>query len=242
MANYHAIEEKLRTALHLDRRPIAISFRETPPSGISKFSEVAPSGCSFWPLAAEGRTFYTVSSDHYNCPVGAYTHNIPLPAERAQELNDTLGLMARSNYIRMEEVPRIPQLSRTPEVVVYAPLADTPVDPDVVLFWGAPGRLMLLEEAAIRAQVSSHLNTLARPTCMALPAALSMGVVASTGCVGNRVYAGVDDKELFIAVPWRDLLRIADEVETISAANAELLAYHQTRRDQMTNLATGSAQ
>lgn len=27
-----------------------------------------------------------------------------------------------------------------------------------------------------------------RPTCMALPAAFAQGMVASTGCIGNRVY------------------------------------------------------
>jgi uncharacterized protein (DUF169 family) len=40
---------------------------------------------------------------------------------------------------------------------VFAPLGDTPVDPDVVLFVAAAAKLMLLEEAAIRAG--------ARPNC-----------------------------------------------------------------------------
>ena len=36
----------------------------------------------------------------------------------------------------MEEVPGIQRLPATPSAIVYAPLADTPVDPDVVVFSG----------------------------------------------------------------------------------------------------------
>lgn len=75
----------------------------------------------------------------------------------------------------MEEVPGIPRLSSTPGAIVYAPLGDTPIDPDVVLFQGPPARMMLLQEATIRAGAAPKLNALARPTCMALPAALDQG-------------------------------------------------------------------
>jgi len=219
MTDYRTKERRLHESFHFDRRPVAIAFRNTPPAGVSKFDGVAPSGCTYWKIAGAGRTFYTVPSDHHNCAIGSYTHNIPLPSERAKELTDTLGFMANIGYVRMEEVPDIPRLSTTPEAIVYAPLGDTPVDPDVVLFCGRPGRLMLLEEAAIRAGVSSHLNTLARPTCMALPASLLVGMVASTGCVGNRVYADVDEGDLYVAIPGADVVRIAEHAHTISDAN-----------------------
>jgi uncharacterized protein (DUF169 family) len=71
---------------------------------------------------------------------------------------------------------------------------------------------------------------LGRPTCMALPAALAGGTVASTGCIGNRVYTGAGDDELYVAVRGRDLARVGDEAETIAKANAALAAYHRSRR------------
>lgn len=233
MIDYVKIENQLSEAVGLDRRPIAIAFLDQPPSNVTKFSGIEPSGCSFWRLAAGGRTFYTVPSDHYNCPIGSYTHNISPPAERAHELEQTLGFMTSIGYVRMEEVPGIPRLPRTPGAVVYAPLGDTPVDPDVVLFAGPPGKLMLLQEAAIRAGVSGQLNTLARPTCMALPAAMAHGIIATTGCIGNRVYTDIDDRDLYVVVPGRDLPKVADEIQTIGAANAQLLAYHRGRREQL---------
>jgi uncharacterized protein (DUF169 family) len=229
MPDYRALERQISDTLQLDRRPVAVTFCDTPPGAVKAFTGVQPSGCSFWKLASEGHVFYTVGADHQNCPIGAHTHNIPLAPERAAELTDTLGFMASIGYLRMEEVRSIPQLPKSPAAVVYAPLGNAPLDPDVVLFCGRPGTLMLLQEAAIRAGVAAPTGALGRPTCMALPAALKAGVVASMGCVGNRVYTGLDKSEMYVAVPARDLDRIATELLTIAAANATLFGYHQDR-------------
>jgi uncharacterized protein (DUF169 family) len=233
MSDYRRLEQQLASDLGLTRRPVAVSFRNDPPTGVTAFVGVQPSGCSFWRIASDGRTFYTVAADHYNCPIGSYTHNISPPAERAGELEETLGFMANVGYIRMEEVPSIPRLAATPGVVVYAPLGDAPIDPDVVLVWGPPGRVMLLQEAAMRAGVAAQLTTLARPTCMVLPAALAHGVVASTGCIGNRVYTGLDDADLYVAIPGKDIGRVADETRVIRAANDALAEYHRGRQAEL---------
>jgi len=171
-----------------------------------------------------------VPGDHHNCAIGSYTHNMPLPPERAQELEQTLSFMTTIGYIKMQEVGGIPRLPRTPGVVVYAPLGETSVDPDVVLFVGRPGRVMLLQEAALRAGVGAGVPLLARPTCMALPAALAAGSVASTACIGNRGYTDVGDDELYVVVPGKDLGRVADAVVTITDANSKLSEYHRERR------------
>lgn len=228
--DYRALEHRFSTALTLTRRPVAIAFRETAPPGVAKFAGTVPSGCSFWRLAADGGAFYTVPADHYNCAVGSHTHAIPLPAERAAELDQTITFMVGLGYLRMEEVPGIPRLLRTPGAVVYAPLADTPVDPDVVLFAGPPARVMLLQEAATRAGVAVAAPLFGRPTCAALPAALAGGLVASTGCVGNRVYTDVGDDALYVAVPGGAVTGVADALDVIVAANTALRDYHQERR------------
>jgi len=71
---------------------------------------------------------------------------------------------------------------------------------------------------------------LGRPTCMAIPAALAQGTVASTGCIGNRIYTGLSENELYVAVPGKDLERIAAEMDTILVANFKLADYHRDRR------------
>jgi uncharacterized protein (DUF169 family) len=238
MTDYRSLEKVLTEGLAIERRPVAISFQDTPPAGVEKFAGSVPSSCTFWKLAAEGRTFYTVTSDHWNCPVGSYTHNAPLPAEREAELMQTLGLMGDLGYVRMEEIPGVFRLAQTPAVVVYAPLGETPVAPSVVLFAGRPGRIMRLTEAALRAGVMSTLPLLARPTCMALPAALANGTVASAGCIGNRTYTDIGEDELYVAARGSDIERLAAEVATIANANQRLAEYHQGRRATLTQIAS----
>ena len=211
-----------------------MTFRETPPAGVPQFTGVEPSGCSFWRLAAGGMTFYTIPSDHYNCAIGSYTHNIPLPPERAQELDQILTFMTGLGYVRMEEIPAIPRLPQTPQVMIYAPLGDSPLDPDVVLFAGLPKGLMLLQEAAVRAGIGAQVPFRARPTCMAVPAALASGVIASTGCIGNRIYTDLGEEELYVVIPGKDVARVADEVGTITEANLKLSEYHHERRRTLT--------
>lgn len=98
MTDYQGIENRLTEQLNLERRPIAITFRETPPPGVPKFTGSEPSGCSFWRLA------------------------------------------------------------------------------------------------------------------------------------GNRVYTGLDDGEMYVAIPGKDLDLVADQIQTIGAANATLFEYHRDRR------------
>ena len=229
MADYAALERSLTDTLQLSRRPVGIAFTSEPPDGVEKFQGSQPSGCSFWSLASGGRAFYTVPSDHYNCPIGSYTHSIPLPPEREHELTDTLHLMGQLGYIRMEEVPGVPRLAQTPPVTVYAPLAAMPVPPDVVVVTGAPGGLMLLHEAAQRTD-RTPLPMLGRPTCMAIPAAMAHGMASSLGCIGNRVYTNIADSDFYAMVRGSDLERLMQEMNTITAANVALAEYHRERR------------
>jgi uncharacterized protein (DUF169 family) len=233
MNEYRGLETKISRSLRLKKRPVAVRFLDAPPSGVPKFEGAEPSGCSFWRIAAAGKTFYTVPADHYNCAVGSHTHNIPLPPERAKELDQTISFMTDIGYIKMEEVPGIPQLARMPAAVVYSPLGEASVDPDVVIFAAPAAQIMLLQEAAQRAGRAAHFPMLGRPTCMAIPAAMANGAIISSGCIGNRVYTDLAEGELYAMVPGRDVERIADELETIASANAKLHEYHSSRRQEI---------
>ena len=233
MVDFGALERALTDALQLTRRPVAIAFLDGPPAGVPRLPGAQPSGCAFWSLAAQGRTFYTAPEDHYNCPIGSYTHHIPLPKEREHELSDTLSLMTDLGYIRMSEVPAVPRLEKTPAATVYSPLGNCPVTPDAVIVSGTPGGLMLLHEAATRTGVT-FTSLLGRPTCMAIPAAIGSGMASSLGCVGNRVYTGLGDEEFYSVVRADKLEAIASEIATIIAANVMLTQYHRERQSTIT--------
>src|SRR5215831_16096532 len=130
------VAQQLQGLLGLRNPPVALAFQASPPAGVPRVDAAGPSGCTYWKYAAEGRTFFTEAADHYNCPVGAYTHGIDLPAERAHELPDVLGTMFRLSYLRPEEVAGVPRREGSFGVAVYAPLADAPFEPDVVLVRG----------------------------------------------------------------------------------------------------------
>jgi uncharacterized protein (DUF169 family) len=236
MANWMELEKQFAARLSMSRRPVAVTFLDAAPAGVAKFSGTEPAGCSFWRLAAAGQTFYTVPADHFNCAVGAYTHNIQLPPDRIQETEATLGLMFNLGYVRPEEVPGIPRLLKEPAAVVFAPLGDAPVEPDVVIFTVRTSSAMLLNEAATRAGAMAPMPLLGRPSCMALPAALMHGTVTSLGCIGNRVYTNLGADEIYIVVPGSKIEAVSDALGIIISANAALEDFARGRQSTLSTV------
>jgi uncharacterized protein (DUF169 family) len=230
MMDYSILELELCATLDLSKRPVAVTFRNSPPAGVPKFAGAEPSSCSFWKIAAGGITFYTIPGDHCNCAMGSYVHNFPLTPERTEDLERALSLMTGSGYIKMEEIPSLPRLSQAPKAVIYSPLGDTPTDPDLVVFVARPMQVLFLQEAAMRVGIGLQLSIFGRPTCMTLPTVLNQGMATSAGCLGNRVYTDLGDDELYVLVPGRALQKIADEIQTIAESNKRITDYHRGRR------------
>jgi uncharacterized protein (DUF169 family) len=231
--NWKELEQRISAAANLAKRPVAVAFLDAAPAGVEKFSGTEPSGCSFWRLAAAGKIFFTAPENHFNCAVGAYTHNIPLSPEREKETEQTLKMMFDVGYVKPEEVPQIPRLAKTPAAIVYSPLGDAPVAPDVVLFVCKPSSAMLLNEAANRAGVASGAPALGRPTCMALPASMQHGAILSLGCMGNRVYTGLGEDEMYFVMRGEDVAAVASALGIIMQANTALKEYAAGRRTEL---------
>jgi uncharacterized protein (DUF169 family) len=231
MVDYSALELKIGEALRLTRRPVAVAFRNNPPPGVPKFAGKEPSGCSFWRLASGSMTFYTIPKDQENCVLGGHIQNIPLAAGRSGEYEKVLSMMTNNGYIKMEEILSIPHLRETPKIIVYAPLGDTPVRPDLVIFVVRAMQTMIIQEAALRSGIGLHLSPLGKPACMSLPAALTkQDLITSAGCMGSRVYTDLGDDELYLIVPGRVLRKITDEVQLIADANSKMVEYYRKQR------------
>lgn len=221
---------RLQKLLGLTIPPVAVAFRGDVPEGLPHVGTAAPAGCAYWRLAAEGRAFYTTAEDHLNCPIGAYTHGVTLPESKAKELNDTLGLMTGLDYIRMEEVPGIPQLPGPFRYGLYAPLDSGSFDPDLVIVRGNARQIMLLTEAATAAGAARAIPPLGRPACAMIPATIHANEgVTSLGCIGNRVYTGLGDDELYFTIRGEDLPVLTAKLERLVDANRELEKYHRAR-------------
>jgi uncharacterized protein (DUF169 family) len=174
-----------------------------------------------------------VPENHFNCAVGAYTHNITLSPERESETGQTLQMMFELGYLKPEEVLQIPRLANAPAAVVYSPLGDAPVTPDVVLFACKPRAAMLLNEAANRAGVASGAPALGRPTCMALPASLQHGAILSLGCIGNRTYTGLGEDHVYFVLRGKDLAAVGEALDVVVGANTALGEYAMGRREAL---------
>ena len=122
----------------------------------------------------------------------------------------------------LEDVGGVFHLDQEPAAILYSPLGDASAAPSAVIASGKPGGVMLVTEAAARAGAMSQLPLLSRPTCMAIPAAIGTGAVASAGCIGNRTYTDLGDDELYIAAPGNAIERLAAEVATIANANGTI--------------------
>ena len=220
----------LQNLLGLRKRPIAIAFCDAPPEGLAPWSGgPMPSGCAFWQQAWAGRSFYTIPSDHYNCLIGCHTHNIPLPAEHAAGLSETVGLMVTNGYIRSEEVAGIPTVGKTPSFVAYGPIDDCDFQPDMVVLAVAPAQAMMLYEAALKAGAGNGvMNTLGRPACAVLPLAQQTGLASlSLGCIGNRLRTGIGDDEMYLAIPGDKWEAVLEGAMAALTANEKMTEYYK---------------
>ena len=209
---------------------MAVAFSDAPPAGLSRIDSPAVSGCTYWKLAAEGRSFYTNAEDHFGCPVGAHTHNVTLTPEKQAELQGMVGTMVQLQYIQMEEVPQIPHRRAPFNVASYAPLDAATFPPDAVLVRGNARAIMLLAEAAGAAGTPVQGGVMGRPTCAVIPITVEDGrAAASAGCIGNRVYTGMRDDEMYFSIPGGQLEAVVTKLETIVNANKALESFHRGR-------------
>jgi uncharacterized protein (DUF169 family) len=56
------------------------------------------------------------------------------------------------------------------------------------------------------------------------------GGVVSLGCIGNRVYTGLGDDELYFTIPGPRIGAVVERLEAVVHANRELEKYHEGRR------------
>lgn len=231
MNDYHRFADELTTALDLAFPPIAISFCDVVPAAVPAYSGVAPAGCAFWQEAATG-TFVTATRDHELCAIGVHTHNLAEPsAAYATELGEVLQAMTGLDYVRQEEVAALPVLRRQVRHVVYGPLADTPVDPDVVLLFADAQQGLILSEATARVDGGTP-PAMGRPACAVVPQVFNHGTAAvSLGCCGARAYLdALSDNIALWALPGNKLAQYCEQIGVLARANTTLTAFHQRRK------------
>jgi uncharacterized protein (DUF169 family) len=234
MRNYKNLADDLMRCLDLALPPIAVSFCDSIPAGVTEFDGVVPAGCVFWQLAAT-RTFATSAKDHELCSIGVHTHHMAQPAAtHPAELKQALEAMSGLDYVRAEEVAAIPVLQREVKHVIYGPLADSPVDPEVVLLFANSQQGLVLSEAAGRVDKGVP-PAMGRPACAVVPQVINHGYAAmSLGCCGARAYLdALSDSVSMWAFPGNKLEQYVEQIVVLARANKTLTAFHMCRREDV---------
>lgn len=224
-----AMAARLTGALGLTTPPVAISFCSEPPAGVELFDEPmspaaadgrsgrVPASCVFWMRAAT-RTFATVAEDHGNCSVGRVVHGFASLTDVAG--NDDVAALLGSGWVDEAAVSGIPALSASPGAIVYGPLADAPVDPDVVLLRLDGHQLMILTDAL------PGLRLQGKPQCRIVPDAAEGGEVAvSVGCALSRARTGMGAEEMTCAIPAGRLAEVVERLQAVSAIDSQVARY-----------------
>jgi uncharacterized protein (DUF169 family) len=222
---------RAREILGLRRVPIKIGFLDAPPPLARWSGGPVAAGCVFWDRAMDGKSFYTLPADHWNCAIGSHTHKIGLPADRGNELGATIGFMVETRYLDPAEVAEIPTLDRQPAAVAYAPATSEAFKADVVLLAVTPAQSTLVFEAALKAGIArGSAGATSRPSCAILPASAKTEVIAiSFGCRGNRTFTTVGDDEMYIAIPGGRWDEFVDRLIEVQRSNLTMGNYYQAQ-------------
>ncbi len=197
--------------------PVAVLFTDEPPIGVLRVDAPALAGRAYWKAAAAGQVFYTDES-------------YELGPQQQAELEQMLSMMTGLKYITMEEVPRIAVRKGKLNFATYAPLAKSPAPPDLVLVRSGARASMLLSEAAHAAGARDTKAPVIRPACAMLPQVLTTGrTTTSLGCIGNRVYTGLPDDEMWQTIPGARLDDIMEKLTAVVQANLSLSKFHEGR-------------
>jgi uncharacterized protein (DUF169 family) len=228
-ADWSELAGRLTDALELAVPPIAITFAADAPDGVEPFAAPmpealpdgrtgrVPAGCVFWVRAIDG-TFSTVAEDHGNCSVGSLTHGFKTLDEVAG--NSDVAALLETGWVTMDVVPQIPVVAEKPGAIVYGPLAESPVDPDVVLIRVTGKQLMVLHDAV----PAMHLE--GKPQCHIVAIAKERGeVAASVGCALSRVRTGMPAREMTCAIPGSRLVEVLDALATTTVADSAVASY-----------------
>ena len=227
--NWQNLAQNLTKALGLQHNPIAITFSQDAPQGVSPFNGdmpapsgdgrtgKVPAGCVFW-IKSENQTFTTLPEDHFNCSVGSVTHGLKTLAD-VMGNQDVQGIL-ECEWVTPKEAMALPAVQERPNYITYGPLAESSIDPDVVLLRVNAFQAMVIHDAF------GDMPIVGKPQCHIVPLAKEQGQIAlSTGCMLSRVRTGMSPDEMTCTIPANRLSEVVDKLEVRRKANTAVSAY-----------------
>ena len=232
---YTQTADRIATLLELELPPVALAFVDAPPEGVESTDANVPSACAFWRKAELG-VFYAPADAHFNCPIGAMVMGFDLSGQPQTKLAAAVEMMCEVGYIGADEPANIPMVNAEKGGIVYGPLSDFPVEPDIAILWIAPRQAMLVSEASGNStwMGTASRTVFGRPACASLPSALEAGQpVLSLGCTGMRTFTEILPDRLLGVVPGSQLEDFERSLATTVESNRQMQSYYDEQNAQL---------
>jgi len=224
--NYAEAAGTLRKLLKLSGSPVAFRFatkKEEIPAGMEKLDKTIRH-CSMVGLARnEGKIFYALADNH-ECNGGAWSLGLREITETLKngDFYFKLGKFESSAACK-RTLDRVARLgTKETYATLYAPLENTPFDPQVVLIVATPWAMLKIAQSTlfrvggrIEAEFAG-IQSVCADTCA--QTYLNGKVNFSLGCDGSRKFSGIEDGEMVMGIPAEILPELVEALSVVAAA------------------------
>ena len=193
--DYEAISQKLQLMFELDKSPVSIKLYEYKDEINGKElqkHDKKERHCEMLYDVAKNKSKFYATLDEYACTKGAAT----------------LGLMD------LELIDGIPKVDPIIEAVGYAPLEESPFEPDSVVLFCNPIQIMKISKILMQATGKRLKSDFAGTSSLCADVVskpyLTNESNVSFGCNGSRGFTDIDDNELVIGLTMDDILSIVN--------------------------------
>ena len=230
------INQDIMSSFGLSIPPVAMALVDDQPQGVESFEGDVPSFCTFWRMA-EKKAFYAPADKHFNCPIGAMVLGFEMPKEVQEELGGLVKKMCECSYLSEDEPANIPTITEKKAGVVYGPLKDFPVEPQLILMWLKPSQAMIYNEVLGCCKWSGSMQSMAlgRPACAVIPTTLDKSPFGmSLGCTGMRTFTEVSDEHILATLNYKEIDSFLTSLKTTVSANKEMKEFYLDHKSKIT--------
>jgi uncharacterized protein (DUF169 family) len=220
--DYNALSDKLTSVLALKGSPVAVKLIRTEsgiPEGLNHTNEVLRH-CEMVQKARGGSKFYATVEQHA-CKGGAGMLGIiEIPESiKSGEFYHKLGRFSSVEHAA-ETMQAVPGVDFKTYATAYAPLGETPFEPDVVVLVVNPRQAMMIAQANVyelHSRNTADFSGIQSLCGDAVAAPLMRDSINFTlGCSGSRKYAKVSEDELIVGIPMTILPKLADALQKLA--------------------------
>jgi len=131
-----------------------------------------------------------------------------------------VAALVEAGGVSPDMFPQIPTVDGAPGYVVYGPLREAPLGPDVVFL------RLTAKQAMVMADALPEIQFEGKPQCHIIPMAKEQDRVAvSVGCMLSRVRTGMPASEMTCAIPGHRVEEVVSALEHACQAAKQVAAY-----------------